>query len=146
MTATVAAGAGAEAMAYGSVAFISNMDGSRTARVAYGGNVFALPNHTVAIVNTSDGRVLFNSSELYADELYSSSSPQVEVHVLQFRRFVQLFSIDDLDSPSRRQPRHFERIRTLARPLAIDFFCTFSRPRQLPSPSKTRRRLERRRA
>lgn len=64
LTASVAAGAGAESMTYGSVAFLSNMDGTHTANVLYGGRPYSLPNHTVAIVDVTDGRVIFNSSEL----------------------------------------------------------------------------------
>ena len=50
---------------YGSVAFLSNMDDSADAELAFGGHMYYLPNHTVAIVRPATGEVVFNSSELY---------------------------------------------------------------------------------
>jgi hypothetical protein len=51
-------------MVYGSVAFISNMEGGRSVSVQYAGLEYYLPNHTVAIVSSANGsaRVLFNST------------------------------------------------------------------------------------
>jgi hypothetical protein len=47
LTAVVQAGAGAEAMRYGDISFLSNMDGKKSALVKYEGQSYTLPNHTV---------------------------------------------------------------------------------------------------
>eukprot|EP01046_Picozoa_sp_COSAG06_P004719 COSAG06_NODE_202_length_20343_cov_59.390931_3_plen_1016_part_00 len=57
-------GGGAEVSVYGGVAFLSNMDDASDASVTFQGKHYYLQNHSVAIVKSATGEVVFNSSVL----------------------------------------------------------------------------------
>lgn len=69
LTAAAVDGGGAEVSVYGGVAFLSNMDDADDVAVTFHGKHYYLQNHSVAIVKTGTGEVVFNSSVLSTAEL-----------------------------------------------------------------------------
>ena len=66
LTASSAGRGGAEVHDYGAVSFLSNYAEHATLSVEWQGRSYHLPNHTVCIVDSASGVVVWNSSDVWA--------------------------------------------------------------------------------